>query len=252
MLLDNKIEEYCERYGLDGIDLDIELGSGDAIWDNYGIWVADLRSVCDEHGWLLSTATAQWVAQDVSEEIFAMFDYINVMAYDDDKRGRTSHASYEFALDCLEYFGTTKNIPRGKLVLGVPFYGRGYTSEGSLDWNSYVSFADLIADNAENYSRDEYDGIAYNGADSMRAKCELAKDYGGIMIWEISQDAEGEYSLLQVIKEEILPEPDPNIPDDRDEKNNTIAIVILTITGALVLASAAVFAIIAICKRSKK
>lgn len=197
-----KIMAYCEKYDLDGIDLDIELGSGNEIWNYYADWVSSLRVLCDERGYEMSTATAQWVAVKVSAETFGLFDFVNVMAYDNDA-DESSHADMEFAESSLEYFNIQKKIPKEKLVLGVPFYGRGYTSDGALDWNSYVSFSELIASDASNYDKDLYNGIAYNGASTMREKCTLAKEYGGIMIWELSQDASGEYSLLALIKSEL-------------------------------------------------
>lgn len=200
--LNEAIEAYCETYGLDGIDLDIELNASDTIWNDYGTWVKELRAICDGHGWLLSTATAQWVAYNVSEETFALFDYLNVMAYDDETHP-SSHASYQFTEECLNYFETQKNVAKERLVLGVPFYGRGYTN-GALDWNSYVSFKELIASNEALYHADvDGNGVAYNGAETMTKKCDLAKAYGGIMIWEITLDATGEYSLLDLIHREL-------------------------------------------------
>ena len=150
----------------------------------------------------MSTATAQWVAVHVTADTFSLFDFINVMAYDNDA-DESSHADMEFAQSSLQYFNVQKKIPKEKLVLGVPFYGRGYTAEGALDWNSYVAFSQLIASDTANYNRDAYNGVAYNGAPTMREKCALAKEYGGIMIWEVSQDAAGEYSLLAVMKDEL-------------------------------------------------
>ncbi|MBO5328523.1 MAG: hypothetical protein J6B04_05050, partial [Clostridia bacterium] len=202
--LNNKLTAFCQKYGFDGIDLDIELGSSDAVWDYYGEWVAALRVICDENGWLLSTATAQWVAHDVTLETFALFDYVNVMAYDNDSRSEKSHSSYNFAVECLNYFNVQKGVPKEKLVLGVPFYGRGYNSNGTLDWNSYISFEDIVKADENFYDLDVYNGVAYNGASTMRKKCQLAKDYGGIMIWEITLDALGDFSLLSLIKEEII------------------------------------------------
>lgn len=197
-----KIMTYCETYQLDGIDLDIELGSSHEIWKYYADWVASLRVLCDERGYELSTATAQWVAVHVMPETFALFDFVNVMAYDNDA-GESSHADMEFAQTSLQYFHVQKKLPKDKLVLGVPFYGRGYTADGALDWSSYVAFSELVAADPANYDADVYNGIAYNGASTMREKCVLAKDYGGVMIWELSQDAAGEYSLLALIKEEL-------------------------------------------------
>ena len=109
----------------------------------------------------------------------------------------------DFTNECLKYFNVQKKVPKDKLVLGVPFYGRGYTADGKLDWNSYVPFAELIEIDKENYNRDLYGDVAYNGAVTMAEKCDIAKNYGGIMIWELSQDAAGEYSLLALIKDKL-------------------------------------------------
>lgn len=201
-----KIMQFCEKYGLDGIDLDIELDSSHQIWNYYGEWVGSLRDLCDGRGYEMSTATAQWVAAKVSGETFADFDFVNIMAYDDDDKDEQSHSSYDRAVYWMDWFHTEKDIPEEKLVLGVPFYGRGYTATGALDWESYEPFSSLVQSDPSNYNGDAYNGVAYNGADMMRRKCALAKEYGGIMIWEVTLDADGEYSLLKVIKEEMLKE----------------------------------------------
>lgn len=198
----DKIMEYCKKYNLDGIDLDIELGSSHKIWNYYADWVDSLRVLCDENGYEMSTATAGWVAVNVSSETFNKFDFLNVMGYDNDG-DEISHADMEFAESSIKYFNIQKKVPKDKLVLGVPFYGRGYTADGKLDWNSYVPFKELIELDKDNYNSDFYNGIAYNGAATMREKCAMAREYGGIMIWELSQDAKGEYSLLSLIKEEL-------------------------------------------------
>lgn len=196
------IMDYCETYDFDGIDLDIELGSDNQIWNYYGDWCTELRTLCDERDMEMSTATAQWVAEKVTPETFALFDFVNVMAYDNDE-DEHSHASYEYSVKCLDYFHNRKKIPEDKLVLGVPFYGRGYTADGEIDWNSYISFADIVNADNEYYNADNYNGIAYNGAETMAKKAELAKGYGGIMIWELTQDAKGEESLLKVISDTL-------------------------------------------------
>ena len=198
-----KIMDFCETYGLDGIDLDIEGDVDTAFWDTYEQWCLSLRSCCDERGMLLTTATAYWIAVHISNTAMKCFDIVNIMAYDNDT-DPASHSTYDYAVESLKTFNIERGVPKSKLVLGVPFYGRGYNADGTLSWASYESFSSLVSENAENYNRDSYNGIAYNGAETMRRKCELAKAYGGIMIWEISQDAAGEYSLLSLIGSEIL------------------------------------------------
>lgn len=103
----------------------------------------------------------------------------------------------------MNYFAQEKQVSPEKLVLGIPFYGRGYTADGQLDRSYYKTFADLIAADPANYDRDLYNGVAYNGASTVRAKCNYAKQYGGLMIWQLAQDAFSEYSLLAVIKNEM-------------------------------------------------
>lgn len=202
-VFNERIMNYCETYGLDGIDLDIELGANNDIWKYYCDWVSSLRELCDERGYILTTATAQWVAVNVSSETYSHFDFVNVMAYDNDL-DKESHASLEYSKESLIYFNEQRGIDKDKIVLGVPFYGRGYNDDGSLDWSSYVAFSSLDESDEDNYKADRYNGIAYNGADTIRDKCELAKEYGGIMIWELTLDAEDEHSLLAVIKDEMI------------------------------------------------
>lgn len=201
----SNIMDYCERFGFDGIDLDIELGSDDPVWNYYGDWCCELRSLCNERNLQMSTATAGWVAEKVSPDTFALFDFVNVMAYDNDE-DCDSHASYDYSVKCLDFFAENKHIPNEKLILGVPFYGRGYTPDGELDWDSYMSFADAVSRGEEFYNADVCDGVAYNGAVTMAAKAQLARNYGGIMIWELTQDARGDHSLLSVICNNLRPD----------------------------------------------
>ncbi len=209
--LNKNLLAYCRKYDLDGIDLDIEGDVDAAFWPPYEDWCLSLRSLCDADSLLLTTATAQWVSRHVSDTAFACFDFLNIMAYDNDT-DPVSHASYDFAEASLSYFRIQRGIARDKLVLGVPFYGRGYHADGSLDWSSYVSFRELLRLNPANYQRDVYAGIAFNGSKTIQKKCELALQYGGMMIWELSQDATGETSLLRIIRDRlrVLPGGDAN------------------------------------------
>ena len=83
------IMDYCETYDFDGIDLDIELGSNHQIWNYYADWCTELRTLCDERDMEMSTATAQWVAEKVTPDTFALFNFVNVMAYDNDEDERS-------------------------------------------------------------------------------------------------------------------------------------------------------------------
>ena len=197
-----KILEYCKKYNFDGIDLDIEGEIEPEFWNYYEEWCVSLRKLCDENNLLLTNATAYWVSRHSSDKVYECFDFLNIMAYDNDV-DPVSHSSYDYAVYCLDYFSTSRGIPKEKLVLGVPFYGRGYIGDRTLDWSSYIKKKKIISQDSSYYQKDEFNGIEYNGASTMSAKCDLAKNYGGIMIWEITQDAKGEYSLLTLISNKL-------------------------------------------------
>lgn len=81
------------------------------------------------------------------------------------------------------------------MVLGVPFYARP----------SWADYGTILANVPDAWSRDHvvYNGmeVYYNGMDTIEKKARYAKEnLGGIMIWELTQDAsDPEKSLLQII-----------------------------------------------------
>lgn len=192
--LSENLIDFVRKYDLDGIDLDIEGDVDNSFWNYYEVWVDELRALCDDNGLLLTTAVGKWYSQKISDRTFAQFDLVNMMIYDN--TSDHNHASYEFALENIEYY-TSRGVDAEKLVIGVPFYAR------RPDF-SYMTYDDIIAASASAFSDDVYDGYTYNGRDTMLKKCELSKDYGGIMIWELSGDANGEASLLKLIGDALL------------------------------------------------
>lgn len=192
--LSENLIDFVRKYDLDGIDLDIEGDVDNSFWNYYEVWVDELRALCDDNGLLLTTAVGKWYSQKISDRTFAQFDLVNMMIYDN--TSDHNHASYEFALENIEYY-TSRGVDAEKLVIGVPFYAR------RPDF-SYMTYDDIIAASASAFLDDVYDGYTYNGRDMMLKKCELSKDYGGIMIWELSGDANGEASLLKLIGDSLL------------------------------------------------
>ncbi len=195
------IGKFVTSFGLDGIDLDIEGEAPSLFWSSYEPWVTDLRSLCDEKGFLLTTAVGNWYAGNITKKTYGMFDRVGVMAYDNDMD--TMHATYQYAKDCIGFFSVLRKIPKEKLLLGVPFYGRGYDVKGKLDWNSYISYKDLLKLDPGAGATDSSNGYGYNGVETLLEKCDLARDCAGMMIWEISQDASGDASLLKLMRESL-------------------------------------------------
>ena len=83
-------------------------------------------------------------------------------------------------------FWKSRGLPKAKTVLGVPFYSRP----------GYYTYAQIVAINPANANRDcvTVGGAqqCYNGLPTIRRKTQWAMaNAGGIMNWELSQDATG-------------------------------------------------------------
>jgi chitinase len=115
------------------------------------------------------------------------------MAYDE---GGANHSTYDLAVTSLNYW-INRGLPAAKANLGVPFYGR--SSSEFVDYK-------VILQRGGSPNADSFQGIGYNGIPTMKSKTNLAFDRGagGIMIWELSEDATGANSLLSAIHDVVV------------------------------------------------
>ncbi|MCW3089937.1 MAG: hypothetical protein JWP81_1006 [Ferruginibacter sp.] len=194
--------KLTSAYQLDGIDVDLE---GSAIDTNYEAFINDLSQVLKPQGKLLTSALATWNAQLISKAALQKFDFINIMSYDQtgpwqpDEPG--PHSTYSKAEEELHYWTVTRGLPKNKINLGIPFYGYcfGTTYGPSM---SYENIINTFPGAEQQDTIVPADGgvIYYNGLPTIRNKINLAlKNAGGVMIWQIMQDAAGEKSLLRAI-----------------------------------------------------
>jgi chitinase len=173
-----------------------------------------------------------------------ILDWINVMTYDMTGSQRSSVTNFNapFAessddpsdLDWKRFssvVGTIgsfldEGVPRDKLVVGVPFYGRGFTGVPAANDGLYQPFTDTIsadyhtikADYLPVYQRFRhpeaevpwlYDPargtmLTYDDPESIGRKTDyvLAEGLGGVMFWELSGD-DKESSLLTAISSRL-------------------------------------------------
>ena len=192
-----------EDHKLDGIDVDLE---NDNIDSNYQKFIAELAAQLKPLGKLLTAALATWNGQLISDSALAKFDFINVMSYDQTGPWRPNqpgpHSTYAKAVEDLYYWTNTRRVPKQKISLGIPFYGYGFGTK----YGQSMSYRDIItkfpgSDQLDEVMPDGGGTIYYNGLPTIKSKTALAlKEAGGIMIWQLLQDAEGEKSLLAAIE----------------------------------------------------
>ena len=107
------------------------------------------------------------------------------------------HSTLEHAKgDAARFMGF--GVPKGKLLLGVPFYARNVKKP-----NDSRSYGDLAEAHDLEPGSDWAGDYYFNGIDTMKKKAAHAQELGlgGIMVWEMGQDARGGKSLLRALYE---------------------------------------------------
>jgi chitinase len=192
----NSLMSVVRQYNLDGIDMDWEYPDPGASANNYTALMGQLSTALHNEGKLLTAAVVSegGAANGVQPAVFGYVDWLNIMAYD----GGTPHANYDWSIAAANFW-KSRGLPKAKTVLGVPFYSRP----------GYYTYAQLVALDPANANRDcTTAGGAqqcYNGLPTIRRKTQWAMaNAGGIMNWELSQDATGANSLVSAIYETVM------------------------------------------------
>lgn len=211
---DEKIKKFADaiialmnEYGFDGVDMDWEHPRVDGDSSvRYTKLMTLLSAELKKQGKLLTAAVLSGVTADGNvyydaaahkDEVIQCVDWFNVMAYDGGDGER--HSSYDFAVNCGNYWKNTRKMPAEKVVLGVPFYARP----------SWAAYDDILKADSSADSKDVavYQGMEahYNGVPTIQKKTQWAlENAGGVMIWEVTQDtAERNKSLLSAIGKTI-------------------------------------------------
>ncbi|HEY2726649.1 MAG TPA: glycosyl hydrolase family 18 protein [Parafilimonas sp.] len=189
---------YVQAHHLDGLDVDLE---GNIVGKNYGSFIQTLSSVLKPKHKLVTAAVATWFADQIPSSCFPYFDFANIMSYDStgpwDPNHPGPHSTYTMAVSDLNFWAA-KGLPINKTGLGVPFYGWGFYNKFSQDEYAY---GDLVNQYPGAQNEDQVaDTIYYNGIPTIKKKTNLAlKKASGIMIWQLTEDAQGKYSLLNTI-----------------------------------------------------
>ena len=199
----------CDELGLDGIDIDWEyptqksagISASPQDTENFTLLMRDLRSALGKK--LLLTLASVGSAQYIDfRSCVKYLDMVNVMAYDMGNAPKHHSALYRSGIvgwlcasECVEAHRKA-GVPDEKIVLGMPFYGRGksgvYMKYRDRDkqtlqrrWDDKAKAHYLADENGEL-------AIGFESPASIAAKCAYIKEQGlrGAMYWEYADDNE--------------------------------------------------------------
>jgi chitinase len=180
---------FCVQNHFDGVDFDWESPSGVAESSSYIALLKETHAALNPLGMLVSVALYPF--PDLKVAPYNVADSIYIMSYDRGAR----HSTFEQAVKDVDFF-VAGGIPRDKIILGVPFYGRTIAGRS----NSF-GYSEIVEKYYPLPETNEVDGIFFNGRNLIQQKTCYARDagLGGVMIWELGQDSLGSFSLLRAL-----------------------------------------------------
>jgi len=216
------VQQFVTAHGLDGIDLDWEpasLATNDTT--DYGGLIAALRQ--DTSGITISAdVNAEQLqvagggsAYELNATGIKDLNSINVMAYDLEPGNVSPTGEAESDLAGWGTYVQANGGSKSELLFGMPFYGTSGTTWANTQ---ALTYANIISDYGSLPSPSAnsvvIDGATwnYNGPNTIAAKTAYSLDngYGGVAIWEISQDYftsggayDPTYSLLPQIQKSV-------------------------------------------------
>ena len=204
-------QRVVKEFGLDGIDIDWEyptqggagISSSPDDTKNFTLLMASLRKALGKK--LLLTAATVSTAQFIDfKSCIQYMDFVNVMAYDMGSPTQHHAALYpsDISGSCTSSEAVQKHleagVPREKLVMGVPFYGKGKRGDDGLRqfnrtgllpqgyerrWDEKGMVPYLVNDKGEFV-------WGYENARSLSEKCQFILDnhLRGGMYWDYASD----------------------------------------------------------------
>ena len=196
--------DFTTSNNLDGVDIDWETPIDQTKIDNQDILLLELANGLHPLGKIVTVAVNAEVVELKSSAANSV-DWVNVMAYDMNW-GSAEHSTYADAIASLQRY-ESEGIPKEKLVLGIPFYGRNDKSE-ALKYEEIVSICNPQP------SSNTCNGYFFNGIDLVNQKTQHVLDQGyfGVMVWNLGQDTYDQTSLLNTINETFAGGPLPDVP----------------------------------------
>ena len=222
-------DRVVKEFALDGIDIDWEyptssmanISSSPDDTENFTLLMQDIRAAIgnEKELTLATVASARYID---FKAILPSVDFVNIMAYDMASAPKQHSALYpsghsgDITSDGAVTAHLKAGVPPSKLVMGMPFYGRGgdgypsfqdYNKVGNTD-TQYTEKWDEVAQVP--YLADKNDTLVFGFENprSLAIKCQyiLDKDLLGGMYWDYSGDNE-QGDLRRTVAENLLGKP---------------------------------------------
>ena len=222
-------DRVVKEFALDGIDIDWEyptssmanISSSPDDTENFTLLMQDIRAAIgnEKELTLATVASARYID---FKAILPSVDFVNIMAYDMASAPKLHSALYpsghsgDITSDGAVTAHLKAGVPPSKLVMGMPFYGRGgdgypsfqdYNKVGNTD-TQYTEKWDEVAQVP--YLADKNDTLVFGFENprSLAIKCQyiLDKDLLGGMYWDYSGDNE-QGDLRRTVAENLLGKP---------------------------------------------
>lgn len=218
--------QIVNEFNLDGIDLDWEYPTSSAAnissspddTDNFTLLMKDIRSAIGKEK-LLTLASAASAKYIDFKAIDPYVDFVNIMAYDMATAPKHLSALYpsehsgRLTSDEAVKRHLAAGCPKHKLVLGMPFYGRGEKNKipDFIDYKEIeklTGFTTLWDERGQvPYLVDSIGQLVcgFENPRSLTIKCQYVKDQGllGAMYWEYNCDNEAG-DLRKAVYETIM------------------------------------------------
>ena len=234
LFIENVIN-FCQQHNYDGVDLDWEYPKSAQERHHLSLLIREMRQAFDQldrsQPLLITMAVTasdwngKWWDYDA---LTPHVDWFGCMTYDFHGPW-TNHAGHNSPLypsggdtdgsvsQGIAYLTQTRNVPPDKVLLGIPFYGRGFNASelygsatGSGGEYHYSDIPGLLESGWTRYWDDVAKVpyltnsqntmlISYDDTLSVRHKAEYAisKQLKGVMIWALGQDhSDGQQPLL--------------------------------------------------------
>lgn len=221
-------DSIIRKYNLDGIDLDWEFPgtekggltarSDDAY--NYGLVVKELRKAVGNNKSIsfYSNNSGKWIDFD---EMLPYVDYVNVSGYNLSVPQQGKDLNHQSSLYPSKNYGgwcidksirrhMDLGVPPEKIVLGIPFFGRGKKPfPGYVECNKFHKFsgeADLCWDKDAlvPFYKDNSNKLilSFDNEQSLRYKCDyiISKGLAGAFIWNYDSDYT-DHKLAKALRE---------------------------------------------------